>query len=176
MSEYPSYLIHYGIEGQKWGIRRYQNEDGTYTSEGLERRKILDNAPSKEGYKQLKKSYKQNVKGSTKEFNQVRKESGRDKLIQKREKTNAAIEKVDNYAYKRAAELFDEYKDLKLYKAKLKGKDFDTSKVAVQSYFDSYGFAPDIFTNTPASITYIAATDSNNKTKITKYVFRTHVY
>lgn len=50
MSEYPSYLIHYGIEGQKWGVRRFQNEDGTYTSEGLERRKKLieQGAPRKE--------------------------------------------------------------------------------------------------------------------------------
>ena len=39
MSDYPSYLIHYGIQGQKWGVRRFQNEDGTYTSEGLERRR-----------------------------------------------------------------------------------------------------------------------------------------
>ena len=41
MSEqiYPSYLIHYGIEGQKWGVRRFQNEDGTYTHDGLLRRK-----------------------------------------------------------------------------------------------------------------------------------------
>ena len=39
MSKYPSYLIHYGIEGQKWGVRRFQNEDGTYTDEGLLRRK-----------------------------------------------------------------------------------------------------------------------------------------
>ena len=28
-------LYHYGIKGQKWGVRRYQNEDGSYTSEGL---------------------------------------------------------------------------------------------------------------------------------------------
>lgn len=31
------YLQHYGIKGQKWGIRRYQNEDGTYTEEGRKR-------------------------------------------------------------------------------------------------------------------------------------------
>lgn len=36
--EYPTYLIHYGILGQKWGVRRFQNEDGTWTKEGLERR------------------------------------------------------------------------------------------------------------------------------------------
>ena len=39
MSEYPSYLIHYGITGQKWGVRRFQNEDGTYTESGLLRRR-----------------------------------------------------------------------------------------------------------------------------------------
>lgn len=39
MREYPTYLIHYGIQGQKWYERRFQNEDGTYTEEGLERRR-----------------------------------------------------------------------------------------------------------------------------------------
>ena len=32
-------MYHHGILGQKWGVRRYQNEDGTYTSEGAARRK-----------------------------------------------------------------------------------------------------------------------------------------
>lgn len=30
-------LQHFGIKGQKWGIRRYENYDGTYTQAGLER-------------------------------------------------------------------------------------------------------------------------------------------
>ena len=31
------YLEHHGIKGQKWGQRRYQNEDGSLTSEGISR-------------------------------------------------------------------------------------------------------------------------------------------
>lgn len=30
-------LTHYGIIGQKWGVRRFQNKDGTYTKKGLAR-------------------------------------------------------------------------------------------------------------------------------------------
>ncbi len=32
-------LEHDGVKNQKWGIRRYQNSDGTYTPLGLERRR-----------------------------------------------------------------------------------------------------------------------------------------
>lgn len=31
-----NYLVHHGIKGQKWGVRRYQNYDGTLTSAGKE--------------------------------------------------------------------------------------------------------------------------------------------
>lgn len=31
------YLVHHGVKGQKWGIRRYQNKDGSLTPEGRER-------------------------------------------------------------------------------------------------------------------------------------------
>lgn len=34
-----NYLEHHGIKGQRWGIRRFQNEDGTYTDLGAERRR-----------------------------------------------------------------------------------------------------------------------------------------
>lgn len=37
-SKYTSaYLCHHGIKGMKWGIRRYQNSDGSLTNEGKKR-------------------------------------------------------------------------------------------------------------------------------------------
>lgn len=56
--EYPTYLIHYGIQGQKWGVRRYQNPDGSLTDEGYEHygREKGKSIERKELYKQWKRS------------------------------------------------------------------------------------------------------------------------
>lgn len=35
--EYSNTLRHYGIKGQKWGIRRFQNKNGTLTPDGKKR-------------------------------------------------------------------------------------------------------------------------------------------
>lgn len=35
-----NFLEHYGIKGQKWGLRRFQNPDGSYTELGKERRRV----------------------------------------------------------------------------------------------------------------------------------------
>ena len=41
------YLIHHGVLGMRWGVRRYQNDDGSLTDKGK------------------KKIYKRNGQGST---------------------------------------------------------------------------------------------------------------
>lgn len=38
------YLEHHGILGQKWGVRRYQNKDGTLTDEGKKRYRQINNS------------------------------------------------------------------------------------------------------------------------------------
>jgi len=51
-----SYLIHYGVKGQKWNERRYQNEDGTLTPEGKVHYGVGDGRKSKVIFKPGKKS------------------------------------------------------------------------------------------------------------------------
>ena len=53
---YPSYLMHYGVKGQKWGERQYQFLDGTYTELGKERRRIGSHDYSNSSYK-INKTY-----------------------------------------------------------------------------------------------------------------------
>lgn len=36
------YLAHHGIKGQKWGVRRFQNDDGSLTSAGKKRYGLAD--------------------------------------------------------------------------------------------------------------------------------------
>lgn len=62
MDHYPTYLIHYGIPGQKWGIRRFQNEDGSLTEEGIRRYgKLIDKAGSSERHKKKLEKFEKKI-------------------------------------------------------------------------------------------------------------------
>lgn len=58
-------LYHHGILGQKWGLRRYQNEDGTLTDKGKKHYQKLDNKWIK---KNSNKIYEKARKQSKKEI------------------------------------------------------------------------------------------------------------
>ena len=46
-------LQHHGIKGQKWGVRRFQNKDGSLTAAGKSRKRNdnFDNTPTHEDHK-----------------------------------------------------------------------------------------------------------------------------
>lgn len=57
------YLSHHGIKGQRWGVRRFQNDDGTLTSSGKKRYDV-----NSDGTANLKDGFRknQNTKGGIK--------------------------------------------------------------------------------------------------------------
>lgn len=61
-------LKHYGIKGQKWGVRRFQNEDGTLTDWGKSRNRAIKTAQTKDKvdsiYKSLSKQEKRFLGGN----------------------------------------------------------------------------------------------------------------
>jgi len=67
-------IVHYGVLGMKWGIRKYQNKDGSYTREGLRRFNASENR-----YNEAKKAYELNkTSASAKELRASKKQLKKD--------------------------------------------------------------------------------------------------
>ena len=47
--DYSLSLKHHGIKGQKWGVRRFQNPDGSYTDAGRKRRGLTGESRERRG-------------------------------------------------------------------------------------------------------------------------------
>lgn len=111
------YLIHHGTKGMRWGIRRYQNKDGSLTAEGRQRYKV-DSVSStilrtlangevgqrlavsrNKGYrrdlKDIKKDYKEQKKALNKHDANYKKNAAALKQQYKKNKTEARIATAD---------------------------------------------------------------------------------
>jgi len=98
-------LYHHGILGQKWGIRRYQNADGTLTAEGKRRYRLDDNGKYVKRTRAERKAYDKKVKQLAEAAKAKKNKSPRGKAIN--ELTDKQLDKyIDRMTKeKRALEL-----------------------------------------------------------------------
>lgn len=104
----PGYLVHYGIKGQKHGLRRFQNEDGSLTAEGKERYGI--GSGNREGF--VSRSPKNLSKKQTDAA--VKKISKAAKAVIRKKKSDKADDskKKDNSSKKRVQDALEKVIDL----------------------------------------------------------------
>lgn len=101
-------LMHFGIKGQKWGVRRFQNEDRTWTAAGKERYGdgSSDVKTARQAYKQAKRDY-------NKSFNDAYRHNHPFSFNKKkREESNARWEEAGKKA-EALRKAKNEYKDVK---------------------------------------------------------------
>lgn len=112
------WLMHHGIKGQKWGIRRYQNPDGTLTAEGRKRYGLNDIAKPK-NIGNLSKRERKRL--ALKEYNKMADKQSKfdDELYEEYGNNKTAVKQMDKLskdAFKQGIKAINEIYDVDLNK------------------------------------------------------------
>lgn len=107
------YLAHFGILGMKWGVRRYQNEDGSWTEAGRKRYHGADFSNYSKGWQREFNTMRKYANGSSKK-NIIKFEEtiqkGNDE-ISKAIKNGANKKEINRIQYERGNEAFNFLKE-----------------------------------------------------------------
>lgn len=136
---YSSSLYHHGIKGQHWGVRRYQNEDGTLTSAGKARYYKTEYKPAKAEYKEAKSELRKARKDYNKKFDKAQKyedahnnsANDTDKIAAKRNKKWSEVDKAEA-RYENAINRHDASKEAYKETSKEVWNNVDKKKLAIK--------------------------------------------
>ena len=131
-------LYHYGILGQKWGIRRYQNADGTFTSEGRER--MLAKARKYESKANTTIGESNGAKRKRAKRNQKAKDARYE--VKKSDLKKARLKKSENNAKRSVKDMSDDELKREIARAKLENEynQLHPKHVSAGQKFASYVF------------------------------------
>lgn len=86
---YKNSLAHFGIHGQKWGIRRFQNEDRTWTEEGKKRY-------GKKSERQIRKAERKAEKKARKDAVKKIRKNNKNRQVLSDDELAAAVRRLQN--------------------------------------------------------------------------------
>ena len=97
-----TYLSHHGILGQKWGVRRFQNPDGTLTAAGRKRQE-LDGVP---------RSTRRDARKDAKEYATAKMYYGEGAGTRRKRINTIVNQRSKDAAYKKAFDYYSENQDM----------------------------------------------------------------
>ena len=127
-------LYHHGIKGQKWGVRRYRNKDGSLTPAG--QRRYYEEDKSYSNIVRLNKKglrlNEKNKKSSEKYIKKIKKDLRQDKEF------NSELETYKKYNLKNNKHYLNEKEKWYKQEGKYKGKDYYQFKdISADKWFQS---------------------------------------